>query len=155
MRDQLEHKFGAKGARVVEDNLRVIRRGFDELREVEPRSRARTRAEGAPPAGSPPIPVMVRDLPQSRAPITDIHRFWEQTGSFYARGMGNDNLTDPFIGLGLMPASSALFRDMTASASSIRSGSPRTAPPAGSAGRSARTPRSRAGPRGRPVLDTR
>ncbi len=38
--------------------------------------------------------------PASRAPITDVHRFWEQTGSFYARGMGNDNLTDPFIGLG-------------------------------------------------------
>ncbi len=45
--------------------------------------------------------------------MTDIHRFWEQTGSFYARGMGNDNLTDPFIGLGVMPAGSALFRDMT------------------------------------------
>ena len=27
--------------------------------------------------------------------------------------MGNDNITDPFIGLGVMPATSALFRDMT------------------------------------------
>ena len=45
--------------------------------------------------------------------MTDIHRFWEQTGSFYARGMGNDNLADPFIGLGSCRASSALFRDMT------------------------------------------
>jgi pyruvate-ferredoxin/flavodoxin oxidoreductase len=27
--------------------------------------------------------------------------------------MGNDNLTDPFIGLGTMPAVTALFRDMT------------------------------------------
>ena len=57
---------------------------------------------------------MVQRLPQSRAPISDVHRFWEQTGSFYVRGMGNDNLTDPFIGLGVMPASSALFRDLTA-----------------------------------------
>ena len=56
---------------------------------------------------------MVKQLPQSKAPTTDIHRFWEQTGSFYARGMGNDNLADPFIGLGVMPPSSALFRDMT------------------------------------------
>ena len=56
---------------------------------------------------------MVKSLPQSKAPITDIHRFWEQTGNFYARGMGNDNITDPFIGLGVMPAGSALFRDMT------------------------------------------
>ena len=45
--------------------------------------------------------------------MTDIHRFWEQTGNFYARGMGNDNITDPFIGLGVMPAGTALFRDMT------------------------------------------
>ena len=56
---------------------------------------------------------MVKRLPQSAAPATDIHRFWEQTGNFYARGMGNDNLTDPFIGLGVMPAVTSLFRDMT------------------------------------------
>jgi pyruvate-ferredoxin/flavodoxin oxidoreductase len=61
----------------------------------------------------PQLPVMMMSLPKSQAPMTDIHRFWEQTGSFYARGMGNDNLADPFIGLGIMPPSSALFRDMT------------------------------------------
>ncbi|MDH3994363.1 MAG: thiamine pyrophosphate-dependent enzyme, partial [Gammaproteobacteria bacterium] len=61
----------------------------------------------------PPLPMMLKELPQSKTPATDIHRFWEQTGNFYARGMGNDNLTDPFIGLGIMPAASALFRDMT------------------------------------------
>ena len=32
--DQLEHKFGSKGRRVVEDNLRVVRRGFDEIHEI-------------------------------------------------------------------------------------------------------------------------
>ena len=53
---------------------------------------------------------MVEALPSSEAPITDLHRFWEQTGSFYARGMGSDNITDPFIGLGVIPAGSALFR---------------------------------------------
>jgi Fe-S-cluster-containing hydrogenase component 2 len=56
---------------------------------------------------------MLRDLPQSSEPISDVHRFWEQTGTFYARGMGNDNLADPFIALGTMPATTALFRDMT------------------------------------------
>ena len=44
---------------------------------------------------------------------TDIHRFWEQTGRFYATGRGNDNLADPFIGLSFIPATTALFRDMT------------------------------------------
>ncbi|HVS16334.1 MAG TPA: 2-oxoacid:acceptor oxidoreductase family protein [Thermoanaerobaculia bacterium] len=118
MRDQLEKKFGGKGARVVADNLRVIRRGFDQLVEVphgpvvDERAKGGAASDGADSVG-PAIPVMVRDLPQSASPITDIHRFWEQTGSFYLRGMGNDNLTDPFIGLGVMPAATALFRDMT------------------------------------------
>ena len=110
---QLEYKFGAKGARVVEDNMRVVKRGFDELQEITDKAfTLNTEAVSAVPA-EPPVPVMVKALPQSEAPATDIHRFWEQTGNFYARGMGSDNITDPFIGLGVMPAVSSLFRDMT------------------------------------------
>jgi len=110
---QLRHKFGSKGARVVADNMRVVRRGFTELREVEPEGIREKPGGGKVAASGPPMPVMVESLPQSQAPITDVHRFWEQTGNFYARGMGNDNITDPFIGLGVMPATSALMRDMT------------------------------------------
>ncbi|HLF57073.1 MAG TPA: 2-oxoacid:acceptor oxidoreductase family protein [Thermoanaerobaculia bacterium] len=114
IREQLQHKFGAKGARVVEDNLRVVKRGYDELIEV-PAGEISSPKRGERQFGAePPIPTMVRELPKSATPLSDIHRFWEQTGNFYARGMGNDNLTDPFIGLGVMPASTALFRDMTA-----------------------------------------
>ncbi len=113
IRDQLQHKFGAKGARVVEDNMRVVQRGFDEVRAVPLGAISDPVAGGRVAGGEPKIPVMVRELPQSQAAISDVHRFWEQTGSFYARGMGNDSITDPFIGLGVMPASSALFRDMT------------------------------------------
>ena len=113
IRDQLQHKFGAKGARVVEDNMRVVKRGFDELQEItdKPFTLQNETVSSIPP--EPAIPVMVRRLPQSRSPASDIHRFWEQTGNFYARGMGSDNLTDPFIGLGVMPAVTSLFRDMT------------------------------------------
>ena len=32
--NQLRDKFGDKGERVVQDNLRVVRRGFDEVFEV-------------------------------------------------------------------------------------------------------------------------
>ncbi len=111
---QLTKKFGGKGARVVADNLRVVKRGFDELQEVPAGALTADPPSQMTRSAGPPIPVMVKDLPASDSPTSDIHRFWEQTGSFYARGMGNDNLTDPFIGLGVMPAVTALFRDMTA-----------------------------------------
>jgi pyruvate-ferredoxin/flavodoxin oxidoreductase len=52
--------------------------------------------------------------------LSDIQRFWTDTGSLYARGLGNDNLADPFTALSLVPASTALFRDM----SGIRNGHP-------------------------------
>jgi pyruvate-ferredoxin/flavodoxin oxidoreductase len=113
---QLQHKFGEKGARVVEENLRVVRRGFDELREITdktPGVQAVMVVDEAPASREPALPVMVKQRPQSSTAISDIHRFWEQTGNFYARGQGNDNLTDPFISLGVMPAASSLFRDMT------------------------------------------
>jgi pyruvate-ferredoxin/flavodoxin oxidoreductase len=113
---QLRHKFGEKGARVVEENLRVVKRGFDEVREITDKPigvEAVTLVGEAASSNEPALPVMVKQRPQSSAAISDIHRFWEQTGNFYARGQGNDNLADPFVGLGVMPAASALFRDMT------------------------------------------
>ena len=111
LRGQLERKFGGKGARVVEDNLRVIRRGFDEVRPLDADAPAGTHAHAG--GAEPPIPVMVRALPKGDAPLTDIHRFWEQTGSLYARGRASAGLADPFAAMSVMPASSALFRDMT------------------------------------------
>ncbi|KAA3656444.1 MAG: pyruvate ferredoxin oxidoreductase, partial [Calditrichaeota bacterium] len=112
--EQLEHKFGAKGRAVVEDNLRVVQRGFDEIHEISEMpigEKINGKSNGV--ATEPPLPIMLKQQPQSDAPATDIHRFWEQTGNFYARGMGNDNITDPFIGLSVIPAVTGVFRDMT------------------------------------------
>ncbi len=110
--DQLQHKFGSKGQRVVDDNMRVVKRGFDEVREITNKILGAA-AEKNNGQALMPIPTMLRDVPKSESNLSDIHRFWEQTGNFYQRGMGNDNLTDPFIGLSVMPAASSLFRDMT------------------------------------------
>ncbi|MBK8977402.1 MAG: 2-oxoacid:acceptor oxidoreductase family protein [Planctomycetes bacterium] len=114
IRTQLDHKFGGKGARIVEENMRVVKRGYSEVRAV-PHGDVTEKAGTpvAPAHAEPALPVMLKREPVSESRMADVHRFWEQTGSFYARGMGNDNLTDPFIGLGVMPAVSALFRDMT------------------------------------------
>jgi pyruvate-ferredoxin/flavodoxin oxidoreductase len=110
IRSQLEHKFGTKGARVVEDNVRVVRRGFDEVKEITDK---KISATPLTVRKAPDVPmVLQRQVPAATA-TSDIHRFWEQTGTFYATGRGNDNLADPFIGLSFIPATTALFRDMT------------------------------------------
>jgi len=111
--NQLQHKFGAKGARVVEDNLRVVKRGFDETRQITDMPLTDVHALGVAITTEPPMPVMLKLQPQSQAALSDIHRFWEQTGNFYIRGNGSDNIADPFIGLSTMPAVSTLFRDMS------------------------------------------
>ncbi len=111
--DQLQHKFGSKGQRVVDDNMRVVKRGFDEVHEIQNKVLSTEKPEKSNGHAPMEIPSMLKDIPQSESKLSDIHRFWEQTGNFYQRGMGNDNITDPFIGLSVMPAVSSLFRDMT------------------------------------------
>lgn len=110
IRDQVTKKFGGKGARVVEDNMRVVRRGFDEITEitetpVDQTSPTRNRTTN--------LPIILKRTAASSDPKTDIHRFWEQTGSFYLGGRPNDNLADPFNALSLIPANTGVYRDMT------------------------------------------
>ncbi|MFZ2162331.1 MAG: 2-oxoacid:acceptor oxidoreductase family protein [Sideroxyarcus sp.] len=110
---QLEDKFGKKGKRIVEDNLRVVRRGYEELHEISPElMKVGQRAQAAAKA-APSLPVMLKRLPEGDGGISDVHRFWEQTGSFYMKGQGSDNLVDPFIGLSIIPAVTGVYRDMT------------------------------------------
>lgn len=108
---QLKSKFGAKGARVVADNMRVVRRGFDEVKEIK--EKKLTAPASSTLRRAPDLPVLLKALPAAATPTTDIHRFWEQTGHFYLTGKGNDNLVDPFIGLSWIPALTGVFRDMT------------------------------------------
>ncbi|MEW8259586.1 MAG: 2-oxoacid:acceptor oxidoreductase family protein, partial [Candidatus Thiodiazotropha taylori] len=108
---QLVAKFGSKGRRVVEDNLRVVRRGFDEIHEIT--NKVIGSSAQLPVKKEIGMPVMLKQLPEADGGISDVHRFWEQTGSFYATGKGNENLADPYQALSLMPASTGVFRDMT------------------------------------------
>ena len=112
IRQQLGHKFGSKGARVVEDNMRVVRRGFEEVVEVmnKPLGDDSTAGNGSDRLAIPP---MVKREPQSASPSSDIHRFWTETGSMYAAGRGQAVPADPFMSMSLMPAASSHFRDMT------------------------------------------
>jgi len=109
---QLEAKFGKKGKAVVDNNLRVVRRGFTELVEITKKQVGLSRKEGVKKA-SGGLPILLKQLPESDGKVADIHRFWEQTGNFYLTGKGSDNLVDPFIGVSLMPVGTGIFRDMT------------------------------------------
>ncbi|MFQ5548743.1 MAG: 2-oxoacid:acceptor oxidoreductase family protein, partial [Woeseia sp.] len=110
--NQLQEKFGAKGARVVEDNMRVVRRGFGETTEVTDKDPGTGRPENKG-RNRPAIPLMVKREPESSSAASDIHRFWAQTGSMYAAGEGESVPADPFMSMSLMPAVSSHFRDMT------------------------------------------
>jgi pyruvate-ferredoxin/flavodoxin oxidoreductase len=110
IRHQLTHKFGGKGARVVENNMKVVRRGYDELK-IMPALPVSQAEESLKKAVN--MPVTLKRMEASSDAKTDIHRFWEQTGSFYAGGKPNDNLADPFNAVSLIPAATGVFRDMT------------------------------------------
>ncbi|MET0012267.1 MAG: 2-oxoacid:acceptor oxidoreductase family protein [Sedimenticola sp.] len=107
---QLRDKFGSKGERVVTDNLRVVRRGFDECVEITDKQVGVTQQGLKKEMG---LPIMLQQLPEGDGKVSDVHRFWEQTGSFYIGGKGSDNLADPFMATSLIPASTGVFRDMT------------------------------------------
>jgi len=112
IRVQLQEKFGSKGSRVVEDNMRVVRRGFEEITEVTDKNLDESKANGKG-NGQSLVPVMVKREPESSSASSDLHRFWAQTGQSYAEGAGESVPADPFMSMSLMPAVSSHFRDMT------------------------------------------
>jgi pyruvate-ferredoxin/flavodoxin oxidoreductase len=112
IRTQLQEKFGSKGTRVVEDNMRVVQRGFEEVTEVVEKTAGEGKTNGKG-NGQLPVPVMVKREPESSSASSDIHRFWAQTGNMYAQGAGESVPADPFMSMSLMPAVSSHFRDMT------------------------------------------
>ncbi len=109
--DQLQSKFGNKGKAIVEDNLRVVRRGFEETVEIidkiieeKPSTIVRKVVN---------LPALLKKQKQADAELSDIHRFWEQSGSLYLAGQGDNNIADPFQALSQIPAATGVFRDMT------------------------------------------
>jgi pyruvate-ferredoxin/flavodoxin oxidoreductase len=107
IRHQLQKKFGHRGGQVVDDNLRVIRRGFDEVRAVESRPAA---AGDDGPGVVPPIPSLL-DEPNAAEGIGNPGRFWEQVCGLCA--VSQDGLADPFAATGVIPAATGAMRDLS------------------------------------------
>jgi pyruvate-ferredoxin/flavodoxin oxidoreductase len=107
IRAQMTRKFGKLGERVVEDNVRVIRRGHDELIELDTSADvADEDTAGAPP---PHLPRLM-DVQASEG-IGYAGRFFEQVCALNA--VGQDPIADPFAAISAMPAVSSSVRDMT------------------------------------------
>lgn len=61
------------------------------------------------------IPPALLRKPVNPDKLTDIHRFWDQTGFSYVTGQTADHAVaaDPFAALGVTPAATSIFRDLT------------------------------------------
>jgi len=107
MRDQLKKKFGHRGQQVVEDNLRVIRRGFDEVVPVETIELA-----GADEfvGDVPGIPDLL-DEPDAEPGVGNTGRFWEQVCALCK--ISQDGIADPFAAISAIPAATGAIRDMS------------------------------------------
>jgi len=106
IRKQLAKKFKSKGEQVVEDNLRVIRRGFDEVHVVEPAA-----GDVADEPGKVPHMPMLLDSPNAEEGPGNPGRFWEQVCALCQ--MGQDGIADPFAAISTIPAATGAVRDMS------------------------------------------
>jgi pyruvate-ferredoxin/flavodoxin oxidoreductase len=108
IKKQLVKKFGHLGEKVVDDNVRVIRRGYDEVVELDP-SAITGEAEDA--AGAVPQMPALMGGTNVQPGIAHGGRFWEQVCVLYK--MGEDGIADPFAALSPIPAATSTIRDMT------------------------------------------
>ncbi|MGD8320814.1 MAG: 2-oxoacid:acceptor oxidoreductase family protein [Gemmatimonadota bacterium] len=105
---QINAKFGKLGQRVVDDNMRVIRRGFDEVREVPVGDDAE--AEEATEAPGSYMPSLLDD-PDAEIGLGNKGRFFEQVCALCS--IGQDSISDPYAAISAMPAATSTVRDMT------------------------------------------
>jgi pyruvate-ferredoxin/flavodoxin oxidoreductase len=103
---QLQKKFGAKGAQVVEDNVRVIRRGYDEVKTVVP-----VAGDFAEEKGEVPRMPTLMESPNAQPGLGHEGRFWEQVCSVCQ--LGQEGIADPFAAISAIPAATGAVRDMS------------------------------------------
>lgn len=105
---QITDKFGKLGQRVVDDNMRVIRRGYDEVKEVP--TDLEVGADEASAAPGSYIPSLL-DTPDAEGGLGNQGRFFEQVCAVCS--MGQDGISDPYAAISAIPAATSTVRDMT------------------------------------------
>ncbi len=107
IRKQLNKKFGHLGERVVEDNIRVITRGFDEVQALDPEEFTDEGHEELLPL----IPHAMAEF-NAAAGIANQGDFWNQVCVLYKTGQ--DIIADPFTAIAALPAVTSSMRNMSA-----------------------------------------
>jgi len=107
IRKQLNKKFGHLGEQVVEDNMRVITRGFDEIQVLEPESYDDEGYDDTLPL----IPPTMAGA-NAEAGLGNQGDFWNQVCVLYKTGQ--DVIADPFTAIAAIPAATSSMRDMSA-----------------------------------------
>lgn len=107
IRKQLNKKFGHLGERVVEDNVRVITRGFDEVKML---NLADFTDEGHEEL-LPLIPHAMAGIDAAMG-LGNQSDFWNQVCVQYKTGQ--DIIADPFTAISAIPAATSSMRDMSA-----------------------------------------
>jgi len=109
IRAQLNKKFGHRGESVVEDNFRVISRGYNEVSLLDWRELP-DQAEALVPIEAE-IPRQEAEISAGEEGIGDRQRFHDQIVSLYESGQ--EPIADPYAALSAIPAATGTFRDMT------------------------------------------
>lgn len=107
IRKQLNKKFGHLGERVVEDNMRVITRGFDEVRVLDVAEFSDAGHEELLPL----IPHAMAGIDAAMG-LGNQSDFWNQVCVQYKTGQ--DIIADPFTAISAIPAATSSMRDMSA-----------------------------------------
>jgi len=112
IQNALSKKFAGKGQHGIDDNFKIIQRGFSETKPLEFSKMTVGDVESWAEPVETTAPLMLLQKPANDEPLSDIHRFFEQTGSNYINGRV-DNLADPFLATSIIPAATGIYRDMT------------------------------------------
>ena len=100
---------------LVNDRLDLVKSSFNQVQELVVAEMNVTDTSSTQ-QHEPVTPLLLQQKPANKNAIASIHRFWNQTGHVYRENKNDLNQqTDPFNALGIVPASTGVFGDMTPS----------------------------------------
>ena len=94
---------------LIDDNLDLVKRAYNEVTAIN--IAEMTVGDSAVSQQTErTAPLLLQRKPANKNAVADIHRFWNQTGSL----SNHNKLTaDPFLALGVVPASTGIFADVS------------------------------------------